>query len=765
MKLYAHSLKGHSVEDWQTLEEHAQNVATLAAKFAEPFGSPETARLLGLVHDIGKATKEFQEYLEVSNGIDDEEESNTDKPHSRKHGPDHSTHGAQWLDKNIKGVGRLLAYCSAGHHAGLPDGIADNASSLACRLEKVLPSIELMESSDKPDLSALACEVRKFLSADGFAMSFYQRMLYSALVDADFLDSEEFMSRDRARIRSSAAFAPIRDLQIALERHYARLDASTKAAGRWDDPVVVARNDVREDCGVAAKRETGLFTLKVPTGGGKTLAAMWFALNHAVNNGLLHVVVVIPYTSIIEQTAQVYRDIFGSENVLEHHCNVDQEDATETMRLACENWDAPIVVTTNVQFFESLFAARSSKCRKLHNLSKSVIILDEAQSLPTELLKPCLKALEELSVRYGSSVVLSTATLPVFFDRSILGSAALTGGEQGVLEIVPSTRHLERRLQRTHVERISAKVTDDELITFLKAERQALVVVNTRRHARELFQKAHAEMSDRFVLHLSAQMCGVHRASVLSRARALLASEQPCLLVSTQLIEAGVDIDFPCVFRDMAGVDSLTQAAGRCNREGRLPNGGRVIVFESADYPLPSGSLHVTAQQGRLILQLPEIADDLLGFRAVERYFTALYADAQKGNALGMDKYGVLTNLLPQKCPRSAEDMFLFKFKTIGETFRIIDSNTISVIVPYGEQGRDLCEKLRRTFDPGERRGIVRKLQRYMVSLYGREPLDREGRPIAELVHDSYWVLTSPEQYYSENFGVTTEPNEILLNV
>lgn len=765
MICYAHSLSGCPQSEWQTLEEHSRNVAELAAKFAAPFGCAETARLLGLVHDLGKASPVFQEYLAQANGIDDERpfENEKSEGQSKKRGPDHSTFGAQWLDQSVKGLGRLLAYCSSGHHAGLPDGISDDLSGLACRLKKDVPAVDMAGWVRVADLPRLGGEAVKFLSADGFAVSFCLHMLYSALVDADFLDSENFMSRDRARLRKANNFASIADLLENLRRHYAKLDADAKATGREGDPVIVVRNEIREDCGIAARKRPGLFTLKVPTGGGKTLASMWFALNHAAVNGLKRVVVVIPYTSIIEQTAQVYRSIFGAENVLEHHCNVDDESMSETMRLTCENWDAPIVVTTNVQFFESLFANRSSKCRKLHNVAKSVIILDEAQGLPIEVLKPCLKAIEELSVRYGASVVLSTATLPVFFDRSVLGNVALTGGEQGIVEIVSSERHLEERLRRTRVERIVEKITDDVLLDQLCDERQALVVVNTRRHARELYQKASAALEDRPVFHLSAQMCGVHRSDVLNQVRALLAEDKPCLLVSTQLIEAGVDIDFPCVFRDMAGIDSLTQAAGRCNREGRLPDGGRVVLFESADYPLPGGTLRTAAQQGWLTLQLPEIADDLLGVRSVEKYFSLLYSGAQKGDANGMDKYGVLTALLPRKCPRTQDDMLCFKFKTLGETFRLIDSNTTTVIIPYGEEGRDLCEQLRRLFDPSERRDIVRKLQRYTVSLYGCEPLDRDGRPIAERVHDAYWVLTSPEQYYSEDFGVTTEPQEIFL--
>ena len=767
MVTYAHSAPGMPREQWQTLEEHSQNVAELAAKFAAPFGCAETARLLGLVHDLGKATQEFQRYLANANGIDDEglfEAESSDMP-SRVRGPDHSTFGAQWLDQGVKSLGRLLSYCVSGHHAGLPDGISYGMSALSCRLKKKVSKADLAEWVRVPDLPRLGCEALKFLSVDGFAVSFYLRMLYSSLVDADFLDSENFMSRDRARLRKANDFSTIADLLENLRRHYAKLDADTNVSGREGDSVIVARNEIREDCGAVARKRPGLFTLKVPTGGGKTLASMWFALNHAAINGLKRVVVVIPYTSIIEQTAQVYRSIFGAENVLEHHCNVDGENAGETMRLACENWDAPIIVTTNVQFFESLFANRSSKCRKLHNVAKSVIILDEAQGLPIEVLTPCLKALEELTVRYGTSVVLSTATLPVFFDRSVLGNVALTGGEQGVVEIVSRARHLEERLRRTRVERIVEKITDDVLLDRLCDERQALVVVNTRRHARELYQKASAALKDRSVFHLSAQMCGVHRSNVLNQVRALLAEDKPCLLVSTQLIEAGVDIDFPCVFRDMAGIDSLTQAAGRCNREGRLPNGGRVVVFESADYPLPGGALRTAAQQGRLTLQLTESADDLLGVRSVEKYFSLLYSDALKGDTNGMDKYGVLMDFLPRKCPRTMDEMLCFKFKTLGETFRLIDSNTTTVFVPYGDEGRSLSEQLRRSFDPSERRDVVRKLQRYTVSLYGREPIDRDGRPIAERVHDAYWVLTSPEQYYSENFGITTEPQEIFLGL
>lgn len=766
MICYAHSIKGRSEEEWQTLEDHSRNVANLAAKFAAPFGSSEAARLLGLVHDLGKATKEFQEYLVESNEVACDEDDEGDAS-GHRHGPDHSTFGAQWLDRSIKGLGRLLAYASVGHHSGIPDGVSTSGSEsgLGSRLRKNLNAVQLPFEIDV-DKRRLGSEAKLFLlPEDGFVSSFYLRMLYSVLVDADFLDTENFMDEERGSVRASRAYPVMTELQNRLERRYAEIDRKMQESAACDSEVVRIRNEVRADCCAAAESDPGLFTLRVPTGGGKTLSSMLFALRHAVKHHLDRVIVVIPFTSIIEQSADVYREIFGEDNVLEHHCNVDLDSIPPRLRLATENWDAPIVVTTNVQFFESLFANRSSRCRKLHNLVRSVVILDEAQGLPTDLLKPCLKSLNELVVRYGTSVVLSTATLPVFFDKSLLGNAALAQDDCEATDIVSSTRKLAERLKRVEARRIPGRITDDELLDELNNEPCALVIVSTRRHAREFYLKAKARFPERVIRHLSAQMCGRHRSDVLAEVKSCISTGGSCLLVSTQLIEAGVDIDFPCVCRELAGVDSLVQAAGRCNREGWLPGYGRFIVFESCEYPIPGGFLRVAAQMGKEALGLSECRENMLGDESVAKYFNLLYADVQKGDATGMDKYHVLGGLLPRKRPTTADEMLAYKFRELGEKFKLIDTCNCSVLIPYGEEGRVLCEQLRETYAPSEQRLLVRKLQRYAVSLYGNEPIDKNGKLLAEKVHDCYWVMASPELYYSNEFGVLTEPQDVFLQV
>ena len=763
---FAHSLPGRSQSEWQTLEDHSQNVAKLAAEFAAPFGCSEAARLLGLVHDMGKATEEFQEYLKETNEVACNEDDEGDA-FVRKHGPDHSTFGAQWLDRSVKGLGRLLAYASAGHHSGIPDGISisGSVSALSSRLEKNL-SIASQPFNVDVDMRRLGAEVKSFLlPEDGFVSAFYLRMLYSTLVDADFIDTENFMDEERSSARASSAYPAMTELLNRLERRYAEIDRKVQESGAYESEVVRIRNEVRADCCAAAELDPGLFTLRVPTGGGKTLSSMLFALRHVVKHHLDRVIVVIPFTSIIEQTADVYREVFGEGNVLEHHCNVDLDSMSSQLRLAAENWDAPIVVTTNVQFFESLFANRSSRCRKLHNLARSVVILDEAQGLPTNLLKPCLKSLNELVVRYGTSVVLSTATLPVFFDKSLLGAAALAQGDCAATDIVPASRKIEERLKRVEARIVSGKISDDELLDELHDESCALVIVSTRRHARKLYLKAKARFAERTVRHLSAQMCGQHRSDVLTEVKYCISKGIPCLLISTQLIEAGVDIDFPCVCRELSGVDSLVQAAGRCNREGMLHGYGRFVVFESSEYDIPGGFLRVAAQKGHETLGLAEHQENMLGEESVAKYFKLLYADVQKGNEAGMDKYGVLSNLLPKRRPKTTDEMLAYKFRELGEKFKLIDTCNCSVLVPYGEEGHSLCERLRITYAPLEQRLLARKLQRYAVSLYGNEPIDKNGNLLAEKVHDCYWVMTSSDQYYSSEFGVLTEPQDVFLRI
>lgn len=752
----------------EPLSEHLLAVQKEAERFGRVFGCGEIARFLGAIHDFGKASTDVQDYLWAAVGDCSEEDKSSEQDVKRKRGPDHSSAGGQFAERSVRGLGLLLAYAAVGHHTGMPDGIGSSHSSLENRLSKQLSDWEKAAHKElsadlfECNLESIGNEASPFLS-NGYSRAFLTRMLFSCLVDADFLATERFMDGNKADERKGITGRDLMSLQAKLDAHFKTLATKIAATRTSASPVNAIREEVREDCIAAAGLPPGLFTLTVPTGGGKTLSSMAFALRHATKYGLDRVIYVIPYTSIIEQNAKVFRDIFGDDVVLEHHGNVDYETGPERMRLLAENWDVPIVVTTSVQFFESLHANRASACRKLHNLAHSVVVLDETQSLPIDLLRPCLRSLDELIRYYGTSVVLCTATQPAVLEGQ-LTNGGLTGGPNGCREIIPTCRRLHERLRRVTAERIPEKISDDELLELVADQMTALVIVNTRRHARELFESARTRFPERPVFHLSAQMCPQHRSEILSLVKESLGFGKSCLLISTQLIEAGVDIDFPCVFRELAGADSLAQAAGRCNREGRQSNLGRVFFFESAENHSPPGFLATAAAKGREVLTLEEFQDDLLAPALVTRYFELIYRFYSDPNK-GLDRISVLTDLIPpdKRCDRNA--FLVYKFRTLGERFHLINEPSISVFVPYGEDGRRLCEELRNTYVTGEQRKIVRKLQRYAVSLRGPEPRDNDGNLFAELVHDTWWVLTSPRQYYDKDIGICNQVKDDFLGI
>ncbi len=395
-KLYAHTKPGCRIEEWQPLEEHLTNVAKMARRFAENFGAGKWAYYAGLEHDLGKSSHEFQQKLVVSGDID---------AHIERMGRvDHSTAGAQYAYKILKDAGKIIAYTIAGHHAGLPNGKSNEDACLIKRLEKNIPDYNLLfESINVDDLSPRDLPIKVDKNRFGFQISFFIRMLYSCLVDADFLDTEHFMDEEKSRWRSG--YEPLTALQDKLNLYLDRFPKKVPPLSIND-----YRREILNACLEASECTPGLFSLTVPTGGGKTLSSLAFALKHALSYGKTRIIYVIPYTSIIEQNAAVFRKILGSNSVLEHHSNYDHSEEDHRSRLACENWDAPLIVTTNVQFFESLFSNRSSRCRKIHRIANSIVILDEAQMLPVSLLKPCLEAIRELSLNYGTTAVLCTAT-------------------------------------------------------------------------------------------------------------------------------------------------------------------------------------------------------------------------------------------------------------------------------------------------------------------------------------------------------------------
>jgi CRISPR-associated endonuclease/helicase Cas3 len=716
------------------LEDHLVGVATLAARFAGTFGD-DWARLAGLWHDLGKYRARFQDYIRVASGFDADAHITGEAGRAP-----HSTAGALLACDRFGTAGRVLAYLIAGHHAGLPDWNSD-IGSLEYRLSLPASRAELDEALEahpasrvldpgifKPDLRGIPG------GSAGFAL--WVRMLFSALVDADFLDTEAYMDPERAGQRRPWSGIP--ELLDRFNRHMESL-----AAGAPGSLVNRLRAHVLEQCADKAREPPGLFSLTVPTGGGKTLSSMAFALNHAVRYDKRRVIYVIPYTSIIEQTADIFRGIFG-EAVVEHHSNAESDPLKEDhlSRLACENWDAPIIVTTNVQFFESLFAARTSRCRKLHNVVDSIVILDEAQLLPPEFLQPILDALNLLTRHYGVTAVLSTATQPALATRKYFDARQDIRGLENVREIVPDPDALYRQLERVTV-RLPAdwhKPSDwDALAEELAAHPSALAIVNRRKDALELWRRM-----PEGTLHLSALMCGAHRSHVIRDIKERLQAGTPTRVISTQLVEAGVDVDFPVVYRALAGLDSIAQAAGRCNREGRLDR-GEVVVFVPPK-PAPPGLLRKGEDACRRVLH--GVAGNPLERGLFARYFEWLY------HACDLDEQRIVDLL------KVRDETLAVNFRSAADRFRLIqDEDNVPVIVlyrgPHGSDG-DVEKWVRTLRKNGPERWLMRKLQRYTVGLHRRDASRLVTTGDIEEITPGLYIQVSDWLYRPET-GIDTE--------
>ena len=667
-----------------SLEDHLRGVAALAETFAAAFEAGDWAKLAGLWHDLGKYRLAFQHYIRSVSGYD---------AHIEAPGKvDHSTAGALYAIKRMDGLGRILAYLIAGHHAGLPDWqSADKPiSSLVNRLEQPDLLAEALAQAPPADILDAPPPTSNPGQRD---LALWIRLLFSCLVDADFLDTEQFMSPEKTALRSR--YPALAKLEPDFDAYMAALAAQADRS-----PVNQARAAVLGRCREAATQTPGLFSLTVPTGGGKTLASLAFALKHARQHGHRRIIYVIPYTSIIEQTADVFRRALGKDAVLEHHSNLDADWETPHSRLAAENWDAPLIVTTNVQFFESLFAARSSRTRKLHRILNSVVILDEAQLLPTDFLTPILGAIRELSRHYGVSFVLCTATQPALMTQR--GFDWRFDGLDNVREIMgdaAATDALHQQLRRVEVilpADLQQPTSWETLAAELSAHPCVLCIVDRRDDARIL----HGLLPPG-AIHLSGLMCGQHRAEEIAKIKQRLKAGEPIRVVSTQLVEAGVDVDFPVVYRALAGLDSIAQAAGRCNREGRLPGLGRVVVFVPPTLP-PVGHLRQACDTGRqLLLSRPP---DPLAPKLFTQYFQSLYW--RKG-AENLDRQGIAALL-------KKNSKLEFSFRTAAERFQLIPETQMPVIVRYGDNHCLLAQLAR----PGDfNRGILRQLQRYVVNI------------------------------------------------
>lgn len=712
-EFYAHSTDSPDKSSWQPLDEHLEGVGQLAEKFAAIFEAGDWGRFAGLLHDSGKATEAFQRRLEGS----------TQRV-------DHSTFGAQLAKENAGRFGLLLSYLIVGHHGGLPDG-GSQEGELHYRLKhgKVPPDVTLLPVADIKQ--ELLPPFRLRAEYAGFSLAFFTRMVFSCLVDADFLDTEGFSTPEKNAERPLADPEQIPKLKSLLDTHLTALAKQTEST-----QVNRLRQEILSQCRAKAELSPRIFSLTVPTGGGKTLSSLAFALDHALANKQRRVIYAIPFTSIIEQNAKVFQEILGRESVLEHHCNykdMDESEASTYNRrrgLAAENWDAPLVVTTNVQFFESLFSNKPSRCRKLHNIAGSVIILDEAQAIPTEYLEPSLAALHELVEHYGCTVVLCTATQPALDDTSKLRTAL-----PEIHEIISAPQHLYDELRRTQVHFVG-KLTDAVLAERLDAEKQVLCIVPTKPQARALFEQLHCQEG---VYHLSTNMYPAHRRRVLDEIRVRLKAKKVCRVVSTSLVEAGVDLDFPVVYRAMAGLDSIAQAAGRCNREGRmnaLGALGQVYVYEPEKPPRMPWLKRSRSRAEETLRNLPDV--DPLGLVAMRRYFELLY-DVQE-----LDKKQILPRL-----NRLTRDLYI-PFREVAGDFRFIEDDTIGVIIPIEPVAQALVRELRYTEFP---RTTLGKLQQYSVALRAKEFAALNA---FEMVCGEFPVLTNPSSY-REDVGICIE--------
>lgn len=718
------------------MKEHLAQVGSLAGESASVFGARDLGLVIGHLHDLGKYTLPFQKRLQGSSER-----------------VDHSTWGARIAQQRFGNMGQLLAYGIAGHHAGLANGQGEGERTvLIDRLSSDLPAlhpaweqdISLPARLSAPEGFKLYSQNRQqALERQPFQLAFLTRMLFSCLVDADFLDTEKFYNaaENRPDHRHGGGAQPtLLALREQLDHYLGQFQPNSD--------VNRLRADILGHVRGQAEHAPGLFSLTVPTGGGKTLASLAFALDHAIRHGLQRVIFVIPFTSIVEQNAAVFRKALGplgDAAVLEHHSafveqppprdDPEKYQSVHKLRLAMENWDAPIVVTTAVQFFESLFAAKPSQCRKLHNIAGSVVILDEAQTMPLKLLRPCVATIDELARNYRASVVLCTATQPA------LEAPAFEGGLTGVRELAPEPARLFQQLERVRVRHIGT-LSDEALAAEMRSRDQVLCIVNNRRHARAVYQ-AMADLPG--ARHLTTLMCAKHRSEVLAEVRRMLKDGEPCRVVSTSLIEAGVDVDFPTVLRAEAGLDSIAQAAGRCNREGRRDlDASEVLVFanENEDWA-PPPELTQYAQAAREVLR--QYAGDPLSPEAIGRYFALLYWQ-KGGQQLDMpDLMGLLKNSRPDSLP----------METLATKFRMIDSVQMPVIVPYDDKAKGYLRDLEHAEGSV---GLARKLQPYLVQLprQGFDALYKAGAviPVEPKKWGDQFMVLAHEGLYDPQFGL-----------
>lgn len=703
---------------FQSNEEHSRGVAELAKRFANAFDMGDFGYVMGMLHDKGKEKAEFQNYIRFENGL-------ADKRTYTQEGKAHAYVGGLLAKKQYSFYAALIENPIMGHHRGLYD-----YTDLEIENEKVIP-----EEVSTPETVKLAFP-SWFKPNEIQKRDFHhiERILYSCLVDADYLDTERFMQPDQYELRGGKTL--LRDL-------LPKLDAYISSFGDPRTEVNKIRSNIQQICKDKAGDAPGLYSLTVPTGGGKTLSSLVWAINHAIKHNKRRIIIAIPYTSIIVQTAAVLRNIFGAENVLEHHSNVVVDNAHDDivnnqLKLATENWDYPIIVTTNVQLLESMMASRSSDCRKLHNIVNSVLILDEVQTLPTDFLQPIVDTLDTYQRLFGVSVLFTTASQPVLEGQHQgTNNGIKLDGLSHIEEIIPAEWNLHDALRRVELDIDNNPQSYDEIAQRLAQHNRVLCIVNTRRDAKEIFER----LPDEGIrIHLSRMMCPEHLSEKIAEMKAALAnpSNKIVRVVSTQLIEAGVDIDFPVVYRQEAGLDSILQAAGRCNREGKLSLCTTHVFSLAAEHALPRG--FITQCNNARMNMVGEY--DWFSPQAMKDYFLQLYSRVQTFDKKDMKHY------LYEMDNRGQYIMF----ETADREFCMIDDDAIPIVVNWRE-ALLLVSQLK---DNGPTYNLMKELSRYSVNLRKHDFDEMKKNGIIEEIIEGIFVARGGNQY-DNDLGLLTE--------
>ena len=726
-QIISHLYQDHEDGHWvfQSNENHAAGVAERASHYANEFGMSSWGKVLGALHDIGKQSNAFQQHIRRESGY---------APETKVEGDYHHAYIGAIIARRLYGktsdnffVNQILS-----HHSGLHD--SDELDGENSELKKEIPA-EVNTNIEKIvlDKPSFICE-----HSDWHHLS---RMLFSCLVDADYLDTEAFMDKGSSILRSNKA--TLETLLPRLEDYLRGLKESAK-----ETMLNNIRNEVQQLCIESSRSGVGFYSLTVPTGGGKTLSSLVWAIKHAIHNGQKRIIIAIPYTSIIVQTAAILRTIFGNDNVLEHHSNVNPEQIKdeklkERMKLATENWDYPIIVTTNVQLFGSMFSNKPSACRKLHNIANSVIILDEAQTLPMDYLQPIVDSLKTYHKLFHVSVLFTTASQPVL-SGIIEGCNPKTTftGIKDIKEIVPKELKLHEKLRRVKLSIDNNGKSYDEIANMLMRHKRVLCIVNTRIDAKEIFERLPQEG---ITLHLSKMMCPAHVSQTINKMKEALKNNSNGIIrvVSTQLIEAGVDIDFPVVFRQEAGLDSILQAAGRCNREGRQDSSTCYVFSLSKEHSLPRGFIQ-DGNNARLSLSN---TSDWFSPETMASYFRQLYNRTDSFDKKDMRHY--------------LYDVKNMSFASAAKDFQLIEDNGRNVYIIW----KDSADLLRQLMEEGPSYPLMKRLSQYSVNIYQRdfESLCKMG-VVTEKIEGIFIVDYS--QQYDDYIGLRIDnkwANESLI--